>query len=173
MAAKKSISKKIVVKKSTTKKGSKAVANKPQKAAKKKPNKKPNKKPAATPPPPAEDLPTEDEKKRIDWEINNELISKEFFEVLIKKQKMPTYVEIAKKLNMNERTVRRHFADTKMFDDMKTRMQAVKEKVLLTLSVKAIKGESHHFVRLFFEVVDGLGNKDKNPNELHITVKRK
>lgn len=104
----------------------------------------------------------EDDKRRSDWEVNNELISQEFFTSILRNKKFPTYVALAKKLKMDERTVRRHFQDNDMFEDLKIKLRALKDKALLTLAVKAVKGESHHWSRLFFEVTDEVKDKDQN-----------
>jgi AcrR family transcriptional regulator len=101
-------------------------------------------------------------KRNRDWEVNNELISEAFFNSILKNKKFPTYAAIAKQLGMNERTVRRHLQDEEMFEDLKVKMRAIKNKALLTLAMKAIKGDSHHWTRLFFEVTDEIKNKDSN-----------
>lgn len=103
-----------------------------------------------------------EEKKRKDWEINNELISEAFFSSILKDKKFPSYTALAKKLNLNEKTVRRHFQEHEMFEDLKIKLRALKDKALLTLAVKAIKGDSHHWSRLFFEVTDEVKSKDSN-----------
>ena len=101
-------------------------------------------------------------KRKKDWEVNNELISEAFFKSILKNKKFPTYQAIARELNLSEKTVRRHLQDTDMFEDLKVKMRAIKNKAMLTLAVKAIKGESHHWTRLFFEVTDEIKAKDNN-----------
>lgn len=103
-----------------------------------------------------------EEKKRSDWEINNELISEAFFNSILKNKKFPTYAGIARHLNLDEKTIRRHLHEEDMFEDLKVKMRAIKNKALLTLSMKAIKGDSHHWTRLFFEVTDEIKSKDNN-----------
>lgn len=107
-----------------------------------------------------------DKKFRADWEMNNELISEAFFNYVLRQKKFPTYAQIAKAVNLNEKTVRRHFTETDMFQDMKSKLNALKNKALMTLAMKAIKGESHHWSRLFFEVTDEV----KKPNETGTTI---
>jgi predicted transcriptional regulator len=102
------------------------------------------------------------EKRNKDWEVNNELISEAFFTSILKNKKFPTYAAIAKQLGLNEKTVRRHLQDDEMFEDLKVKMRAIKNKALLTLAVKAIKGDSHHWTRLFFEVTDEIKSKENN-----------
>lgn len=104
----------------------------------------------------------EAEKRNKDWEINNELISEAFFKSILKNKKFPTYQSIAEELGLNEKTVRRHLQDDEMFEDLKIKMRAIKNKALLTLGIKAIKGDSHHWTRLFFEVTDEIKSKDSN-----------
>jgi hypothetical protein len=103
-----------------------------------------------------------EEKRRKDWETNNELISEAFFTAVVTHKKFPTYESLAKKLKLDERTVRRHLGDDEMFQDLKVKLRALKNKALLTLAIKAIKGDSHHWSRLFFEVTDEVKEKDQN-----------
>lgn len=103
-----------------------------------------------------------EEKRRADWEINNELISEAFFTAVVRHRKFPTYQALANKLKLDEKTVRRHLSDDEMFQDLKIKLRALKNKAMLTLAVKAIKGESHHWSRLFFEVTDEVKSKDQN-----------
>ena len=103
-----------------------------------------------------------EEKKRADWEMNNELISEAFFSSILKNKRFPTYTGIARQLGLDEKTIRRHLQDEGMFEDLKLKMRAIKNKALLTLSMKAIKGDSHHWTRLFFEVTDEIKSKDNN-----------
>lgn len=124
--------------------------------AKRQPTKKPLRKRIAKP------AITEDEKKRRDWEMNNELISEAFFTAVVKNRKFPTYEGLAKTLGLNEKTVRRHLQDEEMFEDLKVKLRALKNKALLTLAIKAIKGDSHHWSRLFFEVTDEVKSKDNS-----------
>lgn len=101
-------------------------------------------------------------KRNRQWEINNDLISDAFFKAILANKKFPTYQAIATKIGLDEKTVRRHLQETEMFQDIKDKMKALKDKALLTLAVKAIKGESHHWTRLFFEVTDEIKGKDTN-----------
>jgi len=136
-------------------------SKKPKPAAKKhvaKPKAKPKKTVKPKPLTAAE----KEEKKRSDWEINNELISEAFFNSILKNKKFPTYAGIGKQLSLDEKTIRRHLQEEDMFEDLKIKMRAIKNKALLTLSMKAIKGESHHWTRLFFEVTDEIKAKDNN-----------
>lgn len=119
-----------------------------KKAAKKKVVKKPVKKAA-----PKQSKQTPEEKRRAEWEVNNQLISEAFFASVLKNKKFPTYISIAKTVKLDEKTVRRHLQDTNMFEDLLIKMRALKDKALLTLAIKAIKGDSHHWTKLFFEVM--------------------
>jgi len=126
------------------------------------PKKVASKKAAVKKPPKAKSVKqTAEEKRRREWEINNELISEAFFKSILENKKFPTYESIAQKLKINERTVRRHLQENEMFEDLKLKLRALKNKALLTLAVKAIKGESHHWTRLFFEVTDDVKKEDK------------
>jgi hypothetical protein len=102
------------------------------------------------------------EKKSREWEINNELISEAFFTSILKNKKFPTYQSIATQLHLSVKTVQRHLQEDEMFEDLKTKLKALKNKALLTLALKAIKGDSHHWSRLFFEVTDDVKDKNKD-----------
>jgi predicted transcriptional regulator len=101
-------------------------------------------------------------RRNKDWEVNNELISDAFFNSILKNKKFPTYAAIAKQLGLNEKTVRRHLQDEEMFEDLKVKMRAIKNKALLTLGMKAIKGDNVNWTRLFFEVTDEIKSKENN-----------
>lgn len=102
------------------------------------------------------------EKKRRDWEVNNELIGDAFFEYIFKYKKFPTYEGLGRTLKLDEKTIRRHLNEDAMFEDLKVKMRALKSKALITLGIKAMKGDSHHWTRLFFEVTDEVGSKDRS-----------
>ena len=106
---------------------------------------------------------SEDEKRRADWEVNNELISEAFFTSILRNKKFPTYQSIADKLGLDVKTVQRHLKDDEMFDELKIKMRALSNKAFLTLGIKAMQGTSHHWSRLFFEVMDEVKGKDQTP----------
>lgn len=103
-----------------------------------------------------------EDKKRKDWEINNELISEAFFSSVLKNKKFPTYTALAKQLGMNECTIRRHLKDEDMFDELKVKLRALKNKALLTVAIKAIKGDDVNWAKLFFEVTDEVKDKESS-----------
>lgn len=105
---------------------------------------------------------TEEEKIRKDWEANHELISEAFFAAVLSKKKLPSYEYLAKQTKLSSKTIMRHLKDGDMFEDMKIKLNALKDKALLTLAVKAINGDSHHWARLFFEVTEEVKTKDNN-----------
>lgn len=113
---------------------------------------------------------SKNDKRKVDWEHNNEIISEAFFSLVLQKKKYPTYKAIAEKTGLSIKTVERHLKDSDMFEDLKIKMRALKDKALLTLAVKAIKGESHHWSRLFFEVMDEVKAKD---TDINITINGK
>lgn len=100
----------------------------------------------------------EHEKKRADWERNNIAISAFFLKACMKKNaKMPSYAQIAAGCGINERTVRRHFEQSKIFGDQTQKIQMLRDQSLLTIAVKAIKGEAVEWNRLLHQIVDGIG----------------
>lgn len=130
---------------------------------------RPKSKPAKRPPDAEE---SEEDRKRRDWEINNELISEEFYSHVLKYKKFPTYSALAKKLNLNEKTIRRHLAEAEMFDDLKVKLRALKNKALLTLAVKAMKGDNVNWSRLFFEVTEDVKKQEEKVVTIYINGKK-
>lgn len=108
--------------------------------------------------------------KRSDWEINNELISDAFFKEVITHKKFPTYAKIAKITNLNPKTVERHLRgyiddngkERTIFEDLKVKMAALKDKVMFTLAIKAIEGKDPQWMKLFFEVTTEEKPKDNS-----------
>lgn len=110
-----------------------------------------------------------EEKKRADWEFNNEAISAAFLDMCLTSKKFPTYAAIAKRCNISERTVRRHFEKASILGDQTQKLQVLRDRSLLTIAVKAIKGDNVHWNRLFHEIIDG-GGKLGRAIEVHNTV---
>lgn len=100
------------------------------------------------------------QKPRKDWEKNNMNISDAFFDLATKKQRVPSYREIAEHCGVAEKTVQRHL-ETVEFSDIKQKFRACSDKVLLKLMAKALQMSNHQYVRLYFEVVEDLGMKKK------------
>ncbi len=103
-------------------------------------------------------------KRQTDWEINQELISTAYFKYILKNKKYPTYAKLAKELNLNERTIRRHLQETDLFGDLKLKLSALREQSLLAIGIKAIQGKSVAWSKLFHEIVDSIGDEDKKAN---------
>lgn len=112
------------------------------------------------PKPVTENVPpmTEDEKKRADWERNHAIIISEFIKLLGTKQKLPSYAELAKALNFDENTIRRHLADYSI-DDFFNKLQIGNEAVLLNLFKQAATGKSEKIMRLFLECTGVIKKK--------------
>lgn len=113
---------------------------------------------------------TAEEKRRMDWEVNNDLISSKFLKLVLATKKFPTYKRLATELNISVKTVQRHFDDEEMFDELRKKMRILREKAYLTLAVKAMQGKSHQWSRLFFEVTDEIKTKE---NSLTININGK
>lgn len=97
-----------------------------------------------------------DKRRRLDWEVNHELISQAFFDLVAKEKKFPSHVSIAKATGLSIETIKRHLNDEEAFEEMNKKLRAIKDRALMTLAAKAMKGESVQWMRLFFDVVDGL-----------------
>lgn len=112
------------------------------------------------------------EKRQKDWEVNHELICEAFFSFVLKNKKYPTYATLAKQTNLNERTIRRHLQDTDIFGDLKLKLKAMSERSLITIGIKAVKGESVAWSKLFHEIVDGVGGEKEQSITININGKR-
>ena len=112
------------------------------------------------PKPVTENVPpmTEDEKKRTDWERNHAIITSEFIKLLEAKQKLPSYAELAKALNFDENTIRRHLADYSI-DEFLNKLQIGNEAVLLNLFEQAATGKNAKVIELFLRCTGVLNNK--------------
>ena len=74
----------------------------------------------------------------------------------LKGKKFPSYAQIAKEVNLDERTVRRHFEQAKSLGDQTQKIQVLRDRSLLTIAVKAIKGEGVEWNRLLHQITDGV-----------------
>ena len=110
----------------------------------------------------------DEEKRRRDWELRDELISSAFFNYVLKHKKIPTYVSLAKQLQMSERTIRRHLQESEAMDDMQLKLRALRNRALLTVGIKAIKGDNVNWARLFLEMT--ADDKENEGNVIHINI---
>lgn len=115
-----------------------------------------NRKPKLVP----EEVPemNEEQKRKADWERNHAIITNEFIRLLGQKQKLPSYAELAKALNFDEVTIRRHLADYSI-DDFLNKLQIGNEAVLMNLFKQAATGKSEKIMRLFFECTGVIKKK--------------
>lgn len=97
---------------------------------------------------------------RKDKRINAELVTAKFAELLIKNQKMPGYAEMARDLGISAKTVQRHIEEID-FDDRFKKFKAVSDTVVMNLFKQAATGKNHNFIRLWLELIEGLGDKKK------------
>jgi hypothetical protein len=97
-------------------------------------------------------------KKRADAIINDALIEEAFTKIFVQKKRKPTWPEVAKEVNLDEKTIRRHFQKV----DLNMRMQEYRMgtgKVMAKTFIQATTGKDVHHKRLWFEIVEGLGKK--------------
>lgn len=85
------------------------------------------------------------------------MIQEAFYNHLYENRKFPTYDVIAKQLDMNEKTIRRHLKEMDVFSDLKLKLKLMTEKSLITIGVKAAQGEGVGWNKLFHELVDKVG----------------
>lgn len=111
--------------------------------------KQPKRKPKATKKP-----------RRQDHKVNDELIAAKFSELLLKNQKMPSYEDVAAAMGVSAKTVSRHIKDMD-FDARFKKFRAVSDKVMMNLFKQSATGKNHAMMRLWFELVEGLGEKKK------------
>jgi len=105
-----------------------------------------------------EEVVTEEDKKRRDWEYNDSIICTAFCELMLEKQKLPSTQAIADKCNLTTKTVERHLADFD-FKNFVQKFRAGNEKVMMNLFRQAATGKSDKIIRLWFEVTEGIGTR--------------
>src|SRR5690349_16921497 len=99
-------------------------------------------------------------KQRMDWQNNDELISAKFSELLLRHQKIPSYEDIARALNMNVITIKRHVKKMD-FKERFQKMRVLSDKVILNVFKNAATGKNHQFARMWLELFEELGTKKK------------
>ena len=113
----------------------------------------------------AKKSPKSNDKKRVtgrrtDWEVNDQLISQTFAELLLKNGKMPTYAAIGRELGIDEKKVERHLKEvdfTKRFQ----KFRSASDKVLINLFKQCATGKNPLMIKLWLELFEGLGEKKK------------
>lgn len=101
-----------------------------------------------------------EEEKRSVWERNNAVISEVYLNYIKSYKKFPSYAEIARRVNLNERTVRRHFEKAATLGDQTQKIKELRDQSLITIGLKAINGTSVHWSRLFHELAgDVIGGR--------------
>lgn len=107
-----------------------------------------------------------EEKKRADWERCDAIISSVFCELLLKRQKLPSYVEIARQTKLSVKTVQRHL-DQGDYQQIIKKFRAGNERVLTNLFKQAISTDNHNIIKLWFEVVNDMSTKQ----DVQVSVK--
>jgi hypothetical protein len=96
--------------------------------------------------------------KRRDAEYNHELIYEAYIKLATTNKKIPKLVDLAKETGLSVKTIDRHLK-TLSFEEQKEKMRLFTEAALFQLGKNAITGKSVAWTNLFFEVVEGLGQK--------------
>lgn len=111
----------------------------------------------AVPKPKAQTI-SKEQKRRSDWESNDLAISSAVYDHLDKKKKFPTTQAIADSTGLTWHTVKKHLGEYD-FESVKQRFRAANERVMLNLLRQAATGKESGMIKLWFEVIEGLGNK--------------
>ena len=132
------------------------MAEKKKPAKKKTPAKKsPKKKPATT----AEKLPVEelsDEEAesittRIDWQRNQSMISKAYFDLMVRKREEPTLEALARETGLSTKTIHRH-QNTKAFTEVKNHLKSVSDAMIGKFIGAVASSKNHAMWDLFFTI---------------------
>lgn len=99
-------------------------------------------------------------RRRQDWKNNDQLITDKFVELMMRKQKVPSYEDIARELKMDVTTVKRHVYEIS-FEDRFKKLRLASEKVMMNLLKQAATGKNHQIIRIWMELFEGLGEKKK------------
>ena len=111
-------------------------------------------------------------KRRMDWKLNDDMIEETFIKLMMKNNKKPSYEAVAKELNLNVMTVKRHVGNMD-FQERFLIYRLGTPKVIMNLLKQAATGRNHQMVRMWLELFEGLGEKKKvditsNGNEIII-----
>lgn len=98
------------------------------------------------------------EQRRNDYQINDELISLTFTKLWLQHKKVPSYEDIARELNINVSTVKRHVKDIN-FDERFQKFRCVSDQVIMNVFKNASTGNNARFAEMWLELFEGLGKK--------------
>jgi hypothetical protein len=96
--------------------------------------------------------------RRNDYMINDELISMTFTKLWLQHKKVPSYEDIARELNINVSTVKRHVKDMN-FDERFQKFRCVSDQVIMNVFKNASTGKNARFAEMWLELFEGLGKK--------------
>jgi hypothetical protein len=98
------------------------------------------------------------DKVRRDKEHNHELIYEAYIKLATSNKKIPKLTDLAKETGLSVKTIDRHLK-TLNFEEQKEKMRLFTEAALFQLAKQAMSGKSVSWSSLFFEVVEGIGQK--------------
>jgi len=104
------------------------------------------------------DTTTDEDKKRMDWEHNDSIICTAFCAALMQNKKLPSIQSIANDTKLAYKTVQRHL-EQNSFESFKQRFRVGNEMVMTNLFEQAATGKDVAVMKLWFEVIEGLGAK--------------
>lgn len=96
--------------------------------------------------------------KRSDFIANDAAIEEAFMRLFVAKKRKPTWEEVAKDVNVDEKTIRNHFKSTDIADRMEQYRMGT-GRVMAKLFIDATTGKDVQSKRLWLETVEGLGSK--------------
>jgi len=79
---------------------------------------------------------------------------------MLRKQKLPSYEDIARELNVNVSTVKRHVSEMD-FKERFIRFRCASDKVIMNLFKQAATGRNDKMIRMWLELFEELGAKKK------------
>lgn len=132
------------------------MATKKAPAKKKSPAKKitkkaPAKKAEALPVEELSDEEAESISTRIDWQRNQSMISKAYFELMVRKREEPTLEALARETGLSTKTIHRH-QNTKAFTEVKNHLKSVSDAMIGKFIAAVASSKNHAMWDLFFTV---------------------
>ena len=93
------------------------------------------------------------EKKRIDFETNQALITESYVSFLKEKNRRPSYAELSKMTNLSKKTIGRHFKILNIEECIKD-LKLLTPNVLLSLYEKTKEGKAAE-IKLWMQIIEG------------------
>ena len=99
-----------------------------------------------------------EKKKKMDWEVNQQLISKHFIILMGANNTLPTHKELAEATGLSESTIERHLK-TSRFTKLIERMRGMTDMAVMTFTKKVLLSEDVKMWKLYFQLTEGFIEK--------------